>query len=197
LKLRIPGILLIILAANLLGVSCNSQTATTVSSVPTTSSTTPKTSATVVTTPTVTTTTTGPSVTTTTTTAPSTTARPTTPIPPSQLGGGVYAFTMWGYVTERSKDAAAFDQKYQDSKFQITGKVTGINNAGGFVIVDDGSLPPGYASSPTWYCYQLDQFNNLKQGQTVTLRGYWGSQGQGVNAGDPVNLGLCQLVTAP
>jgi hypothetical protein len=196
LKLRNFAILLIVLAAGLLGASCNSQTATTPSTVSSTS-TAPKTSATVMTAPTVTITTSRPVVTTTTSVAPSTTARPTTPIPPSQLAGGVYAFTIWGYVTERSKDAAAFDQKYQDTKFQITGKVTTIDKTGGFAVVDDGSLPSGYPSAPTWHCYLGDQLNNLNQGQTITVRGYWGSPGAGVSAADPVNLGYCELVTSP
>jgi hypothetical protein len=104
---------------------------------------------------------------------------------------------MWGYVTERSKDVAAFDQKYGDTVFQIQGAITGIDKAGGFAIVDDTSLPPGSASAPTWHCYLGDQLNNLKQGQTVTVKGYWGSPGVLMNAADPVNLGRCELVTSP
>jgi hypothetical protein len=196
-KLRIPAILLIILITCLVGLSCNSQTATT--SATTTTSKTSATVATipVTTVPTVTPTTPKPTATPTATVPPSTTARPTTPIPPSQLAGGVTAFTIYGYVTERAKGVAAFDQKYQDTKFQISGKVTAIDNAGGFAVVDDGSLPPGYTSAPTWHCYMGNLLNNLKQGQTITVQGYWGSPGAGANAGDPVNLGYCELVTAP
>jgi hypothetical protein len=123
--------------------------------------------------------------------------------PPVVLPNGSNYFTKLGFVAERFKDTAAFDKKYDSTIFQVTGKITGIDKKQGFLIVDDGSVPSGYAYDSTWQCFfqtdldiepNIGQIMDLKVGQTATVQGTWGFRVVGQSPADPVYLGNCNLI---
>jgi hypothetical protein len=125
------------------------------------------------------------------------------PQPPVVLPNGSNYFTKLGFVAERFKDTAAFDKKYNSTIFQVTGKITGIDKKQGFLVVDDGSVPSGYAYDSAWQCFfqtdldiepNIGQIMDLKVGQAVTVQGTWGFRVVGQSPADPVYLGNCNLI---
>jgi hypothetical protein len=125
------------------------------------------------------------------------------PQPPVVLPNGSNYFTKLGFVAERFKDTAAFDNKYNSIIFQVTGKITGIDKKQGFLVVDDGSVPSSYGYDSTWQCFfqtdldiepNIGQIMELKAGPTVTVQGTWGFRVVGQFPADPVYLGNCNLI---
>jgi hypothetical protein len=197
-KIRIPGVCLSILLAALLvqSLGCQSQfvTSTAVSTISTTAINIASSS--------VSKTTNVPS-TTISQTATSNPSSTPVPQPPVVLPNGANYFTKLGFVAERFRDTAAFDKQYNSTIFQVTGKIIGIDTKQGFLVVDDGSVPSGYAYNSAWQCFfqtdldiepNIGQIMDLKVGQSVTVQGTWGFRVVGQSPADPVYLGNCNLI---
>jgi hypothetical protein len=131
---------------------------------------------------------------------PSTTAASAPPAR-TTLPGGIVLITRWQYTVQRFANTLIFDPQNKGRVFQITGKITTIvkDSNGPNIVVNDGSLPPGFPYASDWRCYfQTDetQLNGLKEGQTVTVQGTWGwgSRVIGSQNADPVFLDNCYIV---